>query len=79
MQQESVVLEAEVQHGGQTHTAAYFVEGDVVHAQVGTRVLVAPLAGGDANARVRCLLLGHLMSEERKAQHAARWRGVRAE
>lgn len=79
MQQQSVVLEAKVQHGGQTHTAAYFVEGDVVHARVGTRVVVAPLAGGDANARVRSLLLSHLMLEERKAQHAARWRGFRVE
>lgn len=30
MQQQSIVLEAEVRHGGQTHKAAYFVEGDVI-------------------------------------------------
>lgn len=74
MQQQSIVLEAEVRHGGQTHKAAYFVEGDVIHARVGGRVLVAPLAGGDADERVRSLLLGHLISESRMAGYAARWR-----
>jgi hypothetical protein len=74
MQQRSIVLEAEVRHAGQTHKAAYYVEGDVVHARVGNRVLVAPLSGGEADDRVKSLLLGHLISESRRAGHAARWR-----
>ena len=72
-QRQSVVLEVEVEFEGQTHRATYFVEGDVVHARVGGRVLVSPLGGGDAEAKVRTLLLGHLQLETRKTRQSARW------
>lgn len=71
---QSVVLDVAVEHEGQTHKATYFVEGDVVHAQVGGRVLASPLGGGDAQQKVRTLLLGHLLLESRKARQAASWR-----
>ena len=70
---QSVVLDVDVEHEGQTHRATYFVENDVVHARVGGKVLLSPLGGGDAQEKVRTLLLGHLLLETRKARQAMSW------
>ena len=70
---QSVVLDLDVEHEGQTHRATYFVENDVVHARVGGKVLLSPLGGGDAQEKVRTLLLGHLLLETRKARQAMSW------
>lgn len=70
---QSVVLDVDVEHEGQTHRATYFVEGDVVHARVGGRVLASRLGGSDAQEKVRTLLMGHLLIEARKARQAISW------
>ena len=62
IQRHSMVLEVEVQFDGEPHTAAYFVERDVIHAQVGDRVIVTPLLGTDPAETVKTQLLAHLGS-----------------
>jgi hypothetical protein len=69
----SVVLDVDVEYEGQMHRATYFVEGDVVHARVGGRVLISPLAGGDAQEKVRTLMMGHLLIGTRRARQATSW------
>lgn len=74
MEQKSQVLEVEVEHQGEIHRASYFVEGEVVHARIGGKVLRSPLGGGDAAEKVRALLTGHLLLQSRKARNAEIWR-----
>lgn len=74
MEQKSQVLEVEVEHQGQIHRASYFVEGDVVHARIGGKVLRSPLGSGNAADTVRTLLAGHLLLQTRKTQNAKLWR-----
>ena len=62
MQRHSIILQVVVQFDGEPHTAAYFVERDVIHAQVGGRVIVTPLLGTDPAETVKAQLLGYLGS-----------------
>jgi hypothetical protein len=78
MERESVVLEVEVQHEGNTYRASYFVEGETIHASVGGRMLVAPLASKPAADTVRTLLTGHLVQQSRKIRHSSLWGTLRA-
>ena len=59
-QQESIVLEARVERDGRLYAAPYFIEHGVIHAKIGSRVLLAPLVGGNADEMVQALLRGHL-------------------
>lgn len=73
MERESVVLEVEVQHEGSAYRASYFVEGQTIHANVGGRMLVAPLASKPAAETVETLLTGHLQQQSRKMRHSGLW------
>lgn len=76
MERESVVLEVEVQHEGSAYRASYFVEGHTIHANVGGRMLVAPLASKSAAETVETLLTGHLQQQSRKRRHSGLWTGL---
>jgi hypothetical protein len=78
MERESVVLEVEVQHEGNAYRASYFVEGQTIHANVGGRMLVAPLASKPAAETVETLLTGHLQQQSRKIRHSDLWSGLRS-
>jgi hypothetical protein len=73
MERESVVLEVEVQHEGSIYRASYFVEGETIHANVGGRMLIAPLAMKPAADTVKSLLSGHLLQQSRRIRHSGLW------
>ncbi|QQR34999.1 hypothetical protein JI749_11490 [Devosia oryziradicis] len=73
MERASVVLEVEVQHEGSAYRASYFVEGNTIHANVGGRLVVAPLVSKPAAETVETLLSGHLQQQSRKLRHSGRW------
>lgn len=78
MERESVVLEVEVQHEGSTYRASYFVEGETIHANVGGRMLIAPLARKPAADTVKTLLSGHLLQQSRKIRHSGLWESLKS-
>lgn len=73
MLQRSTVLEVEVEHLGTVHRATYFVEGDIIHAFVGGKLLMSPLGTGNPADRVRSLLTGHLLMQTRRAANVGKW------
>lgn len=76
MQQTSMIHEVEITEAGTAHKASYFVELGVIHANIGGRILLSPLNGGDAAAMVKALLTGRALQDARKNRQANLWREV---
>lgn len=54
----SIVQTVEVTHGGDTYSASYFVEQDIIHARIGERILLSPVGGTRPSETVKALLTG---------------------
>lgn len=68
-----LVQRVEVRHGGEVHRADYFVEHNIIHAQIGERTLLTPVNNCPASDTVKVLLAGHLMQQDRKMGQVRRW------
>ncbi len=61
MDTQSKVLTADLEFEGKIYTASYFLERDIIHANIDGRVLMTPLGASPANETVRVLLLEWLL------------------
>lgn len=76
----SVVLDVSIEHAGQTYTASYFVEHNVVHVRIGDRMLVVPLMNQDTVELVKSHLREHALSRARPVAPAPQiWQSGRTE
>ena len=76
MEPQSQVLTTEVAFEGETHPASYYVEHNIIHAQIGGRLMSTPLTYVPAERTVQVLLLGHLQQTTRKRRQLVDWLGV---
>ena len=73
MEHQSQVLTTEVEFEGQIHSASYYVENDIIHANIGGRFMSVPLNGPSAKSAVQTLLRGHLLQTQRSARQRSHW------
>lgn len=73
MEMQSQVFDVEIEFDGQTHRAAYFVENDIIHAQVEGKLLVSPLGAVPASKTVKALITGQLLQMKRKHKQRVNW------
>lgn len=73
MERESMVQEVSVEFDGETYTAAYFVEGNTIHANLQGRILLFPVGNVAPASIVKAVFTGQLMHSARKAAFASRW------
>lgn len=73
MEMQSQVFDVEVEVDGRTHQAVYFVENNIIHAQVEGKLIVSPLGAMPASDTVRALLRGQLLQMKRKHQQRVIW------
>jgi hypothetical protein len=72
-ERQSIVQTVEVTHGGDTYSANYFVEQDIIHARIGERILLSPVGKTRPSETVKALLSGHLQQRSRKMGQIRRW------
>lgn len=72
-ERESLVQTVEVMHGGDIHQATYFVESNIIHAQIGGHTMLSPLGNVPAGDTVKALLTEHLFQKHRMTNQAERW------
>lgn len=73
MERHSQVLEVQIEQNGSAHSASYFVEGDIIHASIGGRVVAVPVGPRSAADTVKSLLSGYLVQRSRLRALGARW------
>lgn len=73
MEMQSQVYDVEVEFDGQIHTAAYFVENDIIHAQVEGKLIVSPLGTAPASKTVKALITSQLLQMKRKHKQRVNW------
>lgn len=73
MERQSTVQTTSVTFEGQTYSASYFVENNIINANIGGRVMMTPLGPNGAEKTVQTLLTGHLLQNARKSRHAGSW------
>jgi hypothetical protein len=73
MEMQSQVFEVEVEFDGNLHKAVYFVENDVIHAQVEGRMIRSPMGAVPASKIVKALVTGQLLQTRRKNTQRASW------
>lgn len=76
MERHSMVHRVEVEHGGETYQADYFVEAGVIHANLDGQIVLGPLKDEPPADTVRSLLKGRLTNRTRKLSAASRWTSV---
>jgi hypothetical protein len=76
-ERQSIVQTVEVTHGGDTYSANYFVERDVIHARIDGRILRSPVGKNRPSETVKALLTGHLLQRSRKMSQARRWQAAK--
>lgn len=72
-ERQSIVQTVEVAHGGDIHSANYFVEQGIIHARIGERILLSPVGKARPSETVKALLSGYLQQRSRKMGHIKRW------
>ncbi|MBO9590864.1 hypothetical protein [Devosia sp.] len=73
MEMQSQVFDVEVEFDGQMHKAAYFVENDIIHAQIEGKLIVSPLGAVPAAKTVRALITGQLLQMKRRQKQRITW------
>lgn len=76
-ERQSIVQTVEVTHGGDTYSASYFVERDVILARIGERIVRSPVGKARPSETVKALLTGHLLQRSRKMGQARRWQATK--
>lgn len=75
MERQSQVLDVTVEQDGHRYQASYFVERDVIHAQIEGKVMEMPLGRKPAAETVKGLLSGFLLQRTRQLRHVNAWAG----
>ena len=73
-ERQSIVQTVEVTLGGETYTASYFVERDVILARIGDRIVRSHVGKTRPSETVKALLTGHVLQRSRKMGHVRRWK-----
>lgn len=73
MEMQSQVYDVDIEFDGQTYKAAYFVENDIIHAQVEGKLIVSPLGAVPASKTVKALITGQLLQIRRKHKQRVSW------
>lgn len=72
-ERECLVQTVEVTHGGEVHRASYFVEHNVIHAQIGGHAMLSPLGNVSAADTVEALLTENLFQRRRVTNQPEHW------
>jgi hypothetical protein len=64
MERESQILTTEVEFEGESYSATYYVEHNIIHAHIGGRLMSTPVAHVPAERTVQALLQGHLLQSQ---------------
>ncbi|QQR38044.1 hypothetical protein [Devosia rhizoryzae] len=75
MERVSQVLDVTIEQDGQRHHASYYVERDVIHAQIEGKVMEMPLGRKPAAETVKGLLSGFWIQRTRQLRHVSAWAG----
>ena len=73
MERRFQVYDVSVEFEGEVHSASYYIENDVIHANIGGRMIMTVLGSNPGSQTVRALLLAHLLQAKRKLRHRAQW------
>jgi hypothetical protein len=73
MERQSQVMVVRLEQDGSPHEASYFVERDVIHANIDGQVRTIPLGNGPAAETVKSVLSGYLLQKSRKLKHLHHW------
>lgn len=73
MERQFQVYDAAVEFDGEVHTASYYIENNVIHANIGGRMIMTVLGSNPGSQTVKALLLAHLLQAKRKLRHRAQW------
>lgn len=73
MERRFQVYDVSVEFEGNVHSASYYIENDVIHANIGGRMIMTVLGGNLGSQTVKALLLAHLLQAKRKLRHRAQW------
>jgi bacterioferritin (cytochrome b1) len=72
-ERECLVQTVEVRFDGELHRASYYVENNIIHAQIDGHPVLSPLGKTPAADTVKVLLTEHLIQRKRVANQAERW------
>ena len=75
MEEQSKVFTAAIELDGEHYTAAYFVERDMIYANVGGRVMIHALGPRGAEETVKSLLRGFAAREHHRHSLLETWDG----
>lgn len=73
MDTQSQVLTTEVEFEGKTYTASYFLERDIIHANIEGYDVMTPLGAGTAEETVQTLLLEQLLTDHPPTNPPESW------
>ncbi|ODT69209.1 MAG: hypothetical protein ABS75_17635 [Pelagibacterium sp. SCN 63-23] len=73
MERDGLVQDVEVHLDGEIHRATYFVEGDIIHAQLGEQTYLLPLGRQPAAEMVRSLMREKLRRTGFRQALARKW------
>lgn len=68
MEQTSQVMTVELEFDGETFSASYHVEHDLIHANIDGHLMTTPLTVAPAGHTVKAMLLGHLLKTRPKGE-----------
>ena len=63
------VYNASIEFDGEVHSASYYIENNVIHANIGGRMIMTVLGSNPGSQTVKALLLAHLLQAKRKLPH----------
>lgn len=72
-ERECLVQTVDVKFDGELHRASYYVENNVIHAQIDGHPVLSPLGNAQAADTVKVLLTEHLIQRRRVTNQAERW------
>lgn len=73
MERQFQVYDAAVEFDGEVHLAIYYIENNVIHANIGGRMIMTVLGGNPGSQTVKALLIAHLVQGKRKLRHLKVW------
>ena len=73
MERQSQVFDVTVELDGETFSASYFVEHEIIHAMIDGDRIAVPLGNALARSSVQALLLGELLNRRRRERQRDNW------
>ena len=75
MERRFQVYDVSVEFEGNVHSASYYIENNVIHANIGGRMIMTVLGSNPGSQTVKALLLAHLLQARRNLRHRTLWEG----